>query len=111
MTLDSFNNPVLLAKLGTATKELNNMCQLPERVFYEKSFDLQRFGQYLVRAGLAFLIAYLLFSILGPYLVAWGVEADKSGMLIGSIMQYLGTQFQAFTNPIIGILLLTIGPE
>lgn len=59
-------------------------------------FDLQRFGQYLVRAGLAFLIAYLLFSILGPYLVAWGVEADKSGMLIGSIMQYLGTQFQAF---------------
>ncbi|ADH93013.1 hypothetical protein EBF03_06435 [Arcanobacterium haemolyticum] len=72
-------------------------------------FDLQRFGQYLVRAGLAFLIAYLLFSILGPYLVAWGVEADKSGMLIGSIMQYLGTQFQAFTNPIIGILLLTIG--
>lgn len=38
MTLDSFNNPVLLAKLGTATKELNNMCQLPERVFYEKSF-------------------------------------------------------------------------
>ncbi|WP_216402979.1 hypothetical protein [Arcanobacterium phocae] len=73
------------------------------------AFNAQRFGQYLVLAGLAFLIAYLLFSILGPYLVAWGVEAAKSGMFIGSIMQFLGTQFQAFTNPIIGILLLTIG--
>ncbi|WP_216382201.1 hypothetical protein [Arcanobacterium phocae] len=73
------------------------------------TFNTQRFGQYLVRAGLAFLIAYLLFSILGPYLVWWGVEADKSGMFIGTIMQFLGSQFQAFTNPIIGILLLTIG--
>ncbi|QRV01775.1 hypothetical protein JTE88_06695 [Arcanobacterium phocisimile] len=73
------------------------------------AFNAQRFGQYLVRAGLAFLIAYLLFSILGPYLAWWGVEADKSGMFIGAIMQYLGTQFQAFTNPVIGILLLTIG--
>lgn len=32
------------------------------------TFNAQRFGQYLVRAGFAFLIAYLLFSILGPYL-------------------------------------------
>ncbi|USR79037.1 hypothetical protein [Arcanobacterium pinnipediorum] len=73
------------------------------------TFNAQRFGQYLVRAGFAFLIAYLLFSILGPYLFLWGLEADQSGMLIGVIMQFLGTQFQAFTNPIIGILLLTIG--
>ncbi|WP_216395519.1 hypothetical protein [Arcanobacterium phocae] len=73
------------------------------------TFNTPRFGQYLVRAGLAFLIAYLLFSILGPYLVWWGMEADKSGMLIGTIIQFFGTQFQAFTNPIIGILLLTIG--